>query len=157
MKTTKNKLPSGTRAKSVDILQSRLSESIDMYAKLKQAHWNVKGKQFLSLHEIFGEVAGQVEAQSDDIAERIVQLGGIANGLLAKVVKNSALPEISSTETSQDKLVEAIADRLAQYGAGLLSDFVEVEKLGDHGTGNMLIGFCQEIDKSLWKVESYLM
>lgn len=157
MKTTKNKLPSGVRAKSVDILQKRLAEAIDLHSQLKQAHWNVKGKHFLSLHKIFGKVSNQVESQVDDIAERLVQLGGIANGTLAHVSMHSALPDFPASETSQDKLVELISDRLAQYGAALLNDFTDLEKLGDHGSGNMIIGFCQDIDKSLWKIESYLM
>src|SRR5688500_20035945 len=77
---TKNDLPAAARAEVVRLLNGRLADCIDLQTMCKQAHWNVKGLQFISLHKLFDEINEDVEEYVDLIAERIVQLGGIAEG-----------------------------------------------------------------------------
>ncbi|HEY9868506.1 MAG TPA: DNA starvation/stationary phase protection protein Dps, partial [Candidatus Obscuribacterales bacterium] len=77
---TKNDLPEATRIKVIDILNNRLADAFDLYSQAKQAHWNVKGPNFIALHELFDEVASSAAEWVDLIAERAVQLGGVAEG-----------------------------------------------------------------------------
>ena len=77
---TENDLPRNTRAEVIGLVNQRLADIVDLQAQLKQAHWNVKGPHFIGLHELFDKIAEEVEAYVDMIAERIVQLGGIARG-----------------------------------------------------------------------------
>src|SRR5579871_6645364 len=100
MYPTKNSLPEKTRSLLVGLLQERLGDAIDMALQAKQAHWNVKGPDFIALHELFDKVAEALEDHVDLIAERIVQLGGIALGTLESLKERTTLPiypvEISS-------------------------------------------------------------
>ena len=75
---TRNSLPEKTRLEITALLQERLTDSIDLMMQSKQAHWNVKGHNFIALHELFDKVYNDTGRYVDLIAERIVQLGGIA-------------------------------------------------------------------------------
>src|SRR3954454_23937635 len=77
---TKNDLSEAIRAKSVELLNARLADAIDLHTQNKQAHWNVKGASFIALHELFDTINEGVENYVDDLAERAVQLGGVAEG-----------------------------------------------------------------------------
>src|SRR6201993_5007366 len=77
---TKNDLSEATRSKAVNLLNARLADAIDLQTQTKHAHWNVKGPNFIALHELFDKINEDVEDYVDDIAERAVQLGGIAQG-----------------------------------------------------------------------------
>ena len=88
---TKNDLPEGTRAEGVRLLNWRLADCIDLQTMCKQAHWNVKGPQFIGLHKLFDEINEEVEDYVDLVAERVVQLGGVAEGTVGVVAERSSL------------------------------------------------------------------
>src|SRR5260370_13389960 len=90
---TKNDLPEATRVKAVELLNARLANCIDLQTQTKQAHWNVKGPNFIALHELFDDINEEVEDYVDNIAERAVQLGGVAEGTARMVAKRSSLRE----------------------------------------------------------------
>jgi hypothetical protein len=75
---TKNDLSEEIRVKAVNLLNARLADAIDLQTQTKQAHWNVKGPTFIALHELFDKINEDVEDYVDAIAERGVQLGGVA-------------------------------------------------------------------------------
>jgi hypothetical protein len=104
MHKTRNDLPKATRAKMIELLNARLADSIDLYAQVKQAHWNVKGMQFIALHELFDKVCEAVEDGTDEIAERAVELGGVAEGTLQVVVPRTTLaPYPIATKAGRDR------------------------------------------------------
>ena len=72
---TKNDLKSNAKAVSIDILNSRLAEAIDLALATKQAHWNIKGIQFIAVHEMLDSFRAEVDTHIDTMAERVVQLG----------------------------------------------------------------------------------
>src|ERR1700747_1422825 len=90
---TKNDLPEGTRVKAVELLNARLADCIDLQSQTKQAHWNVKGPHFIGLHKLFDEIYEATEEYVDLIAERVVQLGGIAEGTVRVCAERSTLSE----------------------------------------------------------------
>jgi len=65
----------GTRAEMIELLNARLADALDLYSQAKQAHWNVKGSDFIQLHELFDTLAGDVLSFVDLIAERATALG----------------------------------------------------------------------------------
>jgi starvation-inducible DNA-binding protein len=73
---TRNDLPANTRTKVIELLNARLADAIDLGAQTKHAHWNVKGPNFIALHELFDKVAESVEEHIDTLAERVTALGG---------------------------------------------------------------------------------
>jgi len=81
---TKIDIPEDKRIDLIALLQGALTEAIDLKLQSKQAHWNVRGPNFIALHELFDQVAGIVEGFADEIAERITTLGGVANGIVGR-------------------------------------------------------------------------
>src|SRR6201747_1134232 len=90
---TKNDLSEAIRVKAIELLNARLADAIDLQTQTKQAHWNVKGPNFIALHKLFDEINESVEDYVDEIAERVVQLGGIAEGTARMAANRSSLPE----------------------------------------------------------------
>src|SRR5437660_6555618 len=91
--TRLNDLPESTRGQVIDLLNQRLADAIDLELQAKQAHWNVKGPQFIALHKLFDEIHAAADEYVDLLAERIVQLGGVAEGVTAIVGERPELPE----------------------------------------------------------------
>ena len=118
---TKNDLPEAARTKLVELLNSRLVSAIDLQTQAKQAHWNVKGPQFIALHELFDKVSESAENAVDEIAERAVQLGGVARGTARIVAKESALKEYALDAVTGAEHVEALASALAAFGSQVRS------------------------------------
>src|SRR3989454_4321754 len=68
---TMNDLPENVRGQVSDLLNERLADAIDLQTQAKQAHWNVKGPQFIALHKLFDEIDEAVEEYVDLLAERV--------------------------------------------------------------------------------------
>ena len=80
MYKTKIDLSEKIRRNIIVILNDRLADAIDLQSQVKQAHWNVKGPNFIALHELFDKISDLVLEQIDEIAERVTSLGGTAEG-----------------------------------------------------------------------------
>ncbi|MCL2724017.1 MAG: DNA starvation/stationary phase protection protein Dps [Polyangiaceae bacterium] len=156
MHQTKNDLPENVRAAIVKILDARLADGIDLHGQVKHAHWNVKGPNFIALHELFDSVAEHVACGVDDLAERAVQLGGVADGLLGSVVKRSSLKSPSVDLPDGRAHVEAVSLSLAAYGAKVRAAIDEADKLGDKDTADLFTEVSRAVDKDLWFVEAHL-
>lgn len=74
------------------LLTQQLADALDLGLQAKQAHWNVKGPNFIGLHTLFDQVAEQLEEFTDEMAERAVELGGTALGTVQVIVGTSRLP-----------------------------------------------------------------
>ena len=73
-------IPAEKRAALIEMLNQHLADTFDLYSQVKQAHWNVKGKDFYQLHLLFDEIAEEIEPFIDLLAERVTSLGGYATG-----------------------------------------------------------------------------
>ena len=111
MFTTKNNLAPKIRAQVAAILNQSLADLSDLYSQTKQAHWNVRGPNFYSLHKLFDDLAGAVEEHLDDVAERVTALGGTAQGTVRQIAAASRLPEFPREQ--KDDLAFATALRSA--------------------------------------------
>src|SRR5882672_544521 len=113
---TKNDLSEATRVQAVELLNARLADCIDLQTQTKQAHWNVKGPNFIALHELFDKVNEDVEDYVDEIAERAVQLGGVAEGTVRSAARRSSLNEYPAKTVDGRDHVEALSSVLAAFG-----------------------------------------
>ena len=153
---TKNDIPEATRVKVVELLNARLADCIDLQTQTKQAHWNVKGPNFIALHELFDQINEDVEDYVDDIAERAVQLGGIAEGTARMVAKRSSLAEYPAMAVDGRSHVEALSSALAAFGAAARKGIDQANELGDLDTADLFTEISRGIDKWLWFVEAHL-
>ncbi|MEO8451018.1 MAG: DNA starvation/stationary phase protection protein Dps [Gemmatimonadota bacterium] len=152
---TKNDLPEAARREIVDLLNQRLADSIDLQTQCKQAHWNVKGPNFIALHKLFDEVNSAVEEYIDLLAERIVQLGGQADGTARIVAQRTTLLDYPLTLHSGEEHVAALSDVLGQFGRSARIGIEEAGALEDAGTADILTEISRGIDKWLWFVEAH--
>lgn len=140
----------------ISLLQERLVESIDLMMQSKQAHWNTKGKNFYSLHLLFDEVAEEMEKNVDLIAERIVQLGGIADGTVQTVGKKTKLPMYPLHIVSGEEHVTNLAAALSQYRDFDKAGINAADDAGDLVTGDILVDISRSADKYYWMVSSHV-
>ena len=156
MFTTRNDLPQSTRAQVVELLNARLADAIDLGTQVKHAHWNVKGPNFIALHELFDKIAESVEDQIDTVAERVTALGGTARGTLVAVSRNTSLKPYPEDISAGLAHVEALASVVADFGRKVRAGIEEAAKLGDADTSDLFTGISRETDKSLWFLEAHL-
>ena len=152
---TENDLPRNTRAEVIAIVNQRLADVIDLQAQMKQAHWNVKGPHFIGLHELFDKIAEEVESYVDEIAERIVQLGGIAQGTVRVTAARSRLEEYPLTIADGSAHVEAVAKALSTFGSEVRLSIDQAHALDDADTADLCTEVSRGIDKWLWFVEAH--
>lgn len=155
MHPTKNDLPQKVRSKVGSVLADRLADATDLMLQTKQAHWNVKGPNFIALHELFDKVNDSAEEWVDLIAERIVQLGGQAEGTLqATAARTSMTPYPISIVSGKDH-VEALSSALASFGKKVRAAIDKTDKLGDKDTADLFTEVSRDVDKYLWFVEAH--
>lgn len=153
---TKIDIPKETRGEVVRLLNQRLADCIDLETQCKQAHWNVKGPSFIALHKLFDEINESVEDYVDLLAERIVQLGGIAEGTVSIVADRSNLIDYPVGISKQMEHVAALSDALAMFGASVRTGIDEMAELKDAGSADILTEISRGIDQWLWFVEAHL-
>ncbi len=149
-------LPEKTRNEVIDILNARLADTLDLKLQAKQAHWNVKGKQFLQLHELFDAIATNLEAASDTLAERVTALGGTAQGTARLVAATSSLPEYDLNAVKGEEHVKALSRGLAKLANGAREAIDRTAELGDQGTADVFTEIVRGADKDLWFLEAHL-
>jgi starvation-inducible DNA-binding protein len=153
---TKSDLSEDIRAKTIELLNARLADAIDLATQTKQAHWNVKGPDFIALHELFDEINEDVQDYVDDIAERAVQLGGVAEGTVRMAARRSALPEYPENTVDGRSHVEALSSVLAAFGKSARQAIDTANDIGDLDTADLFTEISRGIDKWLWFVEAHL-
>jgi starvation-inducible DNA-binding protein len=152
---TRNSLPEKTRIEVATRLQDRLADSIDLMLQAKQAHWNVKGPNFIALHELFDKVYTDTGVYVDLIAERIVQLGGVAQGTIRAAAARSGLPEYPLDISSAHKHVADLAHAIAFYGELIREAITLSTQLEDANTTDILTQILRGADMNLWFVEAH--
>lgn len=155
MHPTRNDLPAAAREQLVKLLNARLADTIDLALSAKQAHWNVKGPSFIALHELFDKVASVAGESSDEIAERITALGGVAEGTSRVVHERSQLPDYPLQIARGSEHVNALADSLAMLAKASRAAIDSATELGDADTADLFTAMSREIDKHLWFVEAH--
>ena len=153
---TKNDLPESARVKVIELLNARLADCKDLQTQTKQAHWNVKGPHFIGLHELFDKINEEIDEYVDEIAERAVQLGGVAEGTARVVAKRSSLPEYPLNIADGRAHVDALSSALAAFGKLARKAIDESNDLGDLDTADLFTEVSRGIDKWLWFVEAHL-
>ena len=140
----------------VDEMSKTLAASLDMYSQAKFAHWNVKGLNFYQLHLVFDDVAKTILKQIDPIAERMTQLGGVANGTVRQSAATSAIPPYNVDAISGPEHLMALADSLGKY-CGLLREISgKIDDIGDSPTADFYNQLIVDAEEDLYFLESHM-
>lgn len=156
MHATKNDLSESKRIPLAVLLNQALAELIDLQLQAKLAHWNVKGPNFIALHELFDTIAADATTFADIVAERIAALGGQVEGTINVVGRRTTLPAYPEEIVAGRDHVDALSTSMAVVGKTIRSSIERAVELDDADTADLFTEVSRELDKKLWFVESHL-
>jgi starvation-inducible DNA-binding protein len=154
---TRIDLATEVRTQVVSLLNQTLAGTLDLKTQTKQAHWNVKGMDFYQLHEMFDEMAGELEEYVDMVAERVTALGGTALGTARLAAAHSILPEYDLDAVDGVEHITALAERFSAYAKHVREAIDQTDSLGDADTADLYTEISRTIDKRLWFLEAHLV
>ncbi len=149
-------LPEETRAQMVDLLNQQLADVSDLYSQTKQAHWNIKGMDFIQLHEFFDDLAEQVLPYVDSIAERATAIGGVAMGTARMAAANSTLPEFPNGPYDGKSMVKTLVEVYGRFANSTRAAIDKADEAGDKDTADLFTTISGEMDKHLWFLEAHI-
>lgn len=149
-------LAGSVREPMIDLLNQQLADTFDLHSHTKQAHWNVKGGQFIALHELFDTLAGELNGYIDMIAERAVILGGTAFGTARLAAANTRLEEYPADIASSEDHVRALVARFASLAESTRAAIGRAADAGDDSTADLFTEVSRGLDKALWFLEAHI-
>src|SRR6195256_2297085 len=153
---THNDLSSNAKSVSIGILNARLADAIDLALLTKQAHWNIKGPQFIALHEMIDGFRTELDDHVDTMAERAVQLGGTALGTTQAVAGSTTLAPYPTDIYAANDHLAALIERYAKVGSAVRGAIDETANAGEADTADLSNAFSVALDKALWFLEAHL-
>ncbi len=153
---TANDLNSNAKKVAIELLNARVADTIDLALMTKQAHWNLKGPQFIAVHEMLDGFRGQIDGHVDTMAERVVQLGGTAFGTTQTVAKGSLSPPYPTDIYAVKDHLAALIARYGLVANALRSNIDEAAEAGDDNTADILTAASRDLDKALWFLEAHV-
>jgi starvation-inducible DNA-binding protein len=154
MPRKKNAQPGEQQAKLIELLNRRLADAIALQLQSRQAYWNVKGPNFMALRELFDKVTEGVEEYANLIAERVVQLGGEAEGTAHTVAERSSLNGYRLSSADENSHIDALLTTLTDFGRHTRYANAQATELKDADTADIFTEIARGIDKWLWFVET---
>jgi len=153
---TNNALDSNARNVAIGLLNARLADAIDLALIAKQAHWNLKGREFIGVHEMLDKLRADVDEYADTMAERITALGGTALGTAQVVAKETGLPPYPTDIYAVEDHLRALGARYGQVANAVRKNIDEADDAGDPATADVFTEVSRGLDKWLWFLEAHL-
>lgn len=152
---TQNDLKSNTKTTVIALLNQLLADGIDLALLTKQAHWNLKGPQFIAVHEMIDGFRTEIDGHVDTMAERIVQLGGTALGTTQAVNKATNLKAYPTDIYKIRDHLAALIERYGEAANAVRAGIDESDDAGDADTADILTAYSRALDKALWFLEAH--
>ncbi|KRF21361.1 Dps family protein [Paenibacillus sp. Soil787] len=137
------------------ILNKQIANWGLLYVKLHNFHWYVKGNQFFTLHVKFEELYNEAALHVDELAERLLSIGGQPAATMKAFMELSSLKEASGTETAT-KMVEAVIEDFTILTQELKAGMQACEEVQDETTSDMLLAIQTSVEKHRWMLQSFL-
>jgi starvation-inducible DNA-binding protein len=152
---TTHSLPESDRVQVINCLNVVLALLLDLKLQVKQAHWNIKGPHFFPLHQLFDTFAAELEAHSDDVAERITALGGVALGTAQALIETSTLTVWTPTLQKQSVIMAHLIAQYTTIATLVRNNIQSAVTLNDDGTADLYTGISRALDKNVWFLEAH--
>lgn len=155
MPHTRNTLSDETRTMIVELLDARLSDLVVLATHMKQAHWHVRGANFIGVHELLDRIADDVREYADMVAERAMMLGGTVHGTASAAAANTVLEPYPTDLLDSAKHVVHSAEHLAKVGGVCRTAIGTSSEHGDEATADLFTEITRGLDKWLWFIEAH--
>jgi starvation-inducible DNA-binding protein len=144
---------SNTKTTVAALLNARLADAIDLALMTKQAHWNLRGRQFIAVHEMLDGFRTEIDVHVDTMAERVMQLGGVALGTTQTVAQGSTLKSYQTDLVSVEDHIAAL--RYGDLANSTRAAIDTADEAGDADTADIFTAFSRSLDKALWFLEAH--
>lgn len=139
-----------------EFLNQLLADKTILYTKVRHAHWNVEGSDFHAQHAFFESIYTQLEADIDEVAERVRMLGHYAVGSLGKYLELTHLQEIQYEGTDSKGLIKELLSDFESVIMHLRGGIDLAETAGDTGTEDFLTGLLGQYEKTAWMLRAHI-
>lgn len=153
---TRNDTKGNAKQVAIQTLQARLVDGIDLALDIKQAHWNLKGPEFIGIHTMLDGFRTEIDEFNDSVAERITQLGGTARGTTQAVAAESKLAAYPVDIYAIGDHLAALIDRYAAYANAVRTNIDETDEAGEPDTADLFTEISRAVDKQLWFLEAHV-
>lgn len=136
------------------VLDVCLGTTLDLASQVKQAHWTIRGPQFISRHELFDDLADHLRDWSDDLAERAAALGERPHGTVRQTASTSQIPDYDMDAIEGRDHVKALSKRYGKYCAMMREMVGESQKAKDPATEDILTEVLRGAEQDLWFLEA---
>jgi starvation-inducible DNA-binding protein len=153
---TKNDVSANAKKVAIALLNARVADAIDLALLTKQAHWNIKGPQFIAVHEMLDTFRTELDDHVDTMAERVVQLGGTALGTLQTTAESSKLAPYPTDIYAVKDHLAALIERYGTVANLVRQNIDEADEAGDADTADIFTGISRGLDKNLWFLEAHV-
>jgi len=148
-------LPENETKKNIELLNQLLSNFQVYYQNLRGLHWNIRGKRFFDLHVKFEELYNQAQLRIDEIAERVLTLGGTPLHTFEDYLKNNKLA-VAKNVTTDEEAVNVIINSLADLLVIEREILEKSDEINDEGTNSMMSDLITEQEKDIWMMQAFL-
>ena len=152
---TRNSIESNAKTTVIALLNTHVADGIDLTLMTKHAHWNLKGPQFIAVHEMLDRFRTEIDDHVDTMAQRIVQLGGVALGTSQTISQHSRLKPYPANLVSVDEHIAALEERYGDIANSLRAAIDAADSAGDKGTADIFTAASRSLDKALWFLEAH--
>jgi starvation-inducible DNA-binding protein len=156
LQSVRSDIPPEIRLYVIQLLQQTLACTVDLRSHVKQAGWNVMGDTVVPLQALFASMATDLDAYTDLVAERLVVLGGVAQGTARTAARQSTLPEYPGIILEGHGHVRALAERFAAYATALRDAIARAAEVEDAGSAALYTDLSRGVDKQLWVLNAHL-
>ncbi|MDN0200128.1 DNA starvation/stationary phase protection protein [Streptomyces sp. S.PNR 29] len=153
MTVVKSTLPDDARRVAGDALQDTLVDLLGLSLIGKQAHWNIVGPRFRSIHLQLDEVVSAARGFSDTVAERAAALGVPPDGRPETIAARFHLPGPKDGWLQDKDVVQVMVESL-EAAIGRLRERIEATEKPDPVTQDLLIGITAELEKQRWMFDA---
>ncbi|NLC16956.1 MAG: DNA starvation/stationary phase protection protein [Clostridiales bacterium] len=136
-------------------LNKQVANFAVLYIKLHNYHWFVKGNLFYTLHEKFEELYDEVTGYFDEVAERLLMIGGRPAATMKEYLSLASIQEASGNESTEE-MVQAIVKDFETVNAELAEGIKAAAEAADEATVDLFVTISKDLQKNIWMLKTLL-